>query len=131
MTGRYFNPLARIHINPGTGPVIAEEITESHAMKNMAAFITDVLDAYPDYNDRIAWWINPIEPDEGRWTFIVEITGGAQIEVLMPGAPLDEVRYLAEPNQDPWDYPRLYVDGSSWLWCFAIGQFEPDLRDGG
>jgi hypothetical protein len=30
------------------------------------------------------------------------------------------VRYLGIPGQNIWDFPRLFVDGSSWVWKFAI-----------
>lgn len=37
----------------------------------------------------------------------------------MPGWPLGQVRW--QPDADAWQFPRLYVDGGSWLWGFAVG----------
>ncbi len=45
----------------------------------------------------------------------------------MPGIPLSEVRYVKGLNA--WLFPRLYVDGSSWLWEFAINMARGDLAD--
>jgi len=38
----------------------------------------------------------------------------------MPGLPLDRVRYIGAPEQNAWRFPRLFVDGNSWLWEFAL-----------
>ena len=40
--------------------------------------------------------------------------------VEMPGLPLEQVRYMGHEGQNARDYPRLYVDGASWLWEFAV-----------
>jgi len=37
----------------------------------------------------------------------------------MPGLPLDLVRYTGENGQNIWNFPRLYLDDSSWVWKFA------------
>jgi hypothetical protein len=46
----------------------------------------------------------------------------------MPGCELEKVR-----TSKPWYSPRLYVDGSSWLWGFAIGfiSFDEKQTEGG
>jgi hypothetical protein len=51
-------------------------------------------------------------------------TGKDQRTVLieMPGLPLDEVRYVDDDEQNIWDFPRLYVDGGSVVWCYAVKQ---------
>jgi hypothetical protein len=33
---------------------------------------------------------------------------------------LEKVRYLDSENQDIFNFPRLYVDGSSWVWKYAL-----------
>jgi hypothetical protein len=54
---------------------------------------------------------------------------GNKAEVLMPGLLLSQVRYTGDGYQNIWDYPRLYVDGDSWVWKYAIevilGQLAP------
>ncbi|MET9402659.1 hypothetical protein [Kitasatospora sp. NPDC002965] len=43
----------------------------------------------------------------------------------MPGLSLDQVRWMNEPDQNIWNYPRLFVDGSSWVWWYALGICGP------
>ncbi len=38
----------------------------------------------------------------------------------MPGFPLDRVRYIEGEKRSILDFPRLYVDGSSWIWYIGI-----------
>ena len=38
----------------------------------------------------------------------------------MPGLPLEQVRYLGLDGQNAYDYQRLDIDHSSWLWKFAV-----------
>jgi len=60
---------------------------------------------------------------EGYFAFLVHI-GGDPVPVLMPGRPLREIRFTGAPGQDAWTTPRLYVDGSSWLWKYAASQLR-------
>ena len=41
--------------------------------------------------------------------------------VFMPGFPVECVRFTGQDDQDIWRFPRLYVDGCSWVWKFAVG----------
>ncbi|MFF9084391.1 hypothetical protein ACF1BR_32365 [Streptomyces rubiginosohelvolus] len=108
-----------VSVNPGSGP--AEEATEQQAAENIQAFIADLtkeqglavasIDRTPlaDYG-------------KGRFAFDLGITDGRHIEIQMPGAPVERIR-------DGWT--RLYVDGSSWDWEFALRQCQaPDRGDG-
>jgi hypothetical protein len=100
-------------INPGTGPVL--ESSEDHASENIKHFITDncvnnvncVRIAKHDYGD-------------GRYAFLLWKDNICH-EIQMPGIPLEKVRYMKNEGQNIWDFPRLYVDGSSWVWCYALG----------
>ena len=56
---------------------------------------------------------------DGRYPFRVIVDGASHL-VEMPGIPLAETEYHSGTGQDPWDFPRLFVDGSSWLWSFAL-----------
>jgi hypothetical protein len=121
-------------INPGAGPVAAA--TRENAAENMRQFAEDctaIYDLLPNglFSDdpstkrtttSFADLPDEHEPD-GRFTFSLtrKDCKGRDIvhKILMPGLPLDDVRYLGEP-QDIWDYPRLYVDRSSWVWKYAV-----------
>ena len=47
----------------------------------------------------------------------------------MPGIPTERVRYLGDPGQNIWDYPRLYVNGESGVWSIALGISGPEDDD--
>jgi hypothetical protein len=117
-----------IVINPGSGPVQGD-CTIDNASTNIAAFVRDLIEA--GYGEVSA--VPGVKSDDydrwyaGRWPFVVTVDGWAQ-EVDMPGLPLDGVRYVGTDDQNIWDFPRLYVDGSSWVWEFALTQFRPDHR---
>ena len=101
-------------INPGTEPIATA--TEQNAVLNMAQFVEDSLCA-------TRFLRNPDKDyGDGRFAFDVffDDAPGQAIEVQMPGLPLDNVRYLGKKGQNIWNYPRLYVDGSSWGWCYAL-----------
>lgn len=108
-------------INPGAGPVSGS--TLDHAYANMERLLADAgmkggefhRDCDPDN-----------ESDDGRFVFLVNI-GDEKVSVAMPGIPLRRVRYMGRKYQNAWDFPRLYVDGDSWLWKFAAST----LRDWG
>jgi hypothetical protein len=114
-------------VNSGSGPV--EDATEDNAIANIAAFASDVAAAHK--LERIAETRKPSADDgDGRYTFTIELrdasTGRSHsFEVQMPGLPLDEVNYGARSGDSAWEFPRLYVDGSSWLWQFAIEACKP------
>lgn len=108
--------MTNIVINPGSGAVSGA--TEENAIENMKHFLVDCniganykFARFPEYDQ-----------DDGRFSFMVYESGGIRgihHWVDMPGLPLDKVRYMGT-DQNPWHYPRLYVDGSSWLWSFAL-----------
>lgn len=101
----------QVVINPGSGPVVNATLDEAKA--NIQRFITDLAIDAPVRAVRL-----PEEDERGRFGFLLWWENHCTA-ILIPGIPLDRVRFLGTP-QDPWDYPRLYVDGSSWLWCFAL-----------
>lgn len=119
MDNRKLNPQIRtqagtIFINPGTGSV--EGATEKNARANMKQFMKDCdsslhwhcrRDKRADYGD-------------GRFAFKLycDEFEGKKVEIQMPGWELERVRYMGN-GQNPFQFPRLYVDGSSWLWEFA------------
>lgn len=106
-----------LFINPGTGPVEGADCASARV--NIQAFIRDLgLDgvscrrhARRDYGN-------------GRFCFRL-YKNGRRCEVQMPGLPLEQVRF--QGGLDPWQFPRLYVEGSSWLWTFAVSSARDDL----
>lgn len=107
-----------VAINPGSGPTrgLARE-----ARRNIGAFCRDL--AMPAPRVSIA---GGERSEDGRYTFTIS-RGIRSTVVDMVGLPLDQVRYVEGCN--PWNFPRLYVDGSSWLWEFAINMARSDLLD--
>lgn len=98
-------------INPGSGPV--HNSNEEHAEANIRAFVDDL-------GIQGAGIQRTCESDSrGRFGFVLELKD-KRVEIEMPGIPLENVRYLGLPEQDIWNFPRLYVDGSSWVWMFAL-----------
>jgi hypothetical protein len=105
---------AVVHVNPGTGPVVGATVEDARA--NVDALLRDAgVDPTSVEVDR-----DPAYDDGGRFSFVVH---GAvrDCEVDMPGLPLDRVRFTGAPDQDIWQFPRMYVDGGSWVWKYAVG----------
>lgn len=102
---------SNVFINPGSGPVA--NATYANAEANIQHYLTDMGVQGLDYR------LLDDTPDYGRYRFI--IYRGTRCHIVdMPGLSLDQVRYVQQEHQNPWDFPRLYVDDSSWLWCFGM-----------
>mgnify|MGYP001559567311 CR=1 FL=1 len=108
--------MTQIIINPGSGPV--EGATLENAIENMKHYLTDC-GLEKDFR-----FVHLADKDEdGRFHFIVfedDWNRGIHHFIDMPGLPLDKVRYVQAKGQNIWNYPRLYIDGSSWVWCFSM-----------
>ena len=104
-----------IFINPGSGPVAGA--SEASARANLEKFIEDLKEkgcrAEPNPHADFK------ADGQGRWETSI-IVEGEEVEIDMPGLPLEKVRWLSEESGSIWDFPRLYVDGSSWIWKFAL-----------
>lgn len=111
-------------INPGTGPVgganlgNAEHVIQVFAGEVAARFGDPVRISRADH----------LDDDKGRFGFTLSGEKIGTHEVEMPGLPLERVRWVDEPDQNIWHYPRLYVDGESWVWLYAVNQcgFDED-----
>lgn len=103
-----------VDINPGTGPVAAA--TLDYAQAAMEQFVADLRSAGHTVTD---WPLASPHDDGGRWQFRLTVDAGTH-DVDMPGLPLEQLRYLADPGQDAFRFVRLYVDGNSWLWTHAL-----------
>lgn len=101
----------QVVINPGSESV--DHATLDDATANIKRFITDL-----EIDDPVRVVRLPEEDERGRFGFLLWWENCCTT-IQMPGLPLDRVRYVNRA-QNPWEYPRLYVDGSSWLWCFAL-----------
>lgn len=113
-------------INPGSGPV-EERHSPEGAARNMDQLAADLAERTGQSST-----VEPMMHGHGggRYLFTLK-TGEIEHEVEMPGIALEAVRYLGrEHGQDPWDFPRLYVDGSSWLWAFALDVLEGEVAKG-
>ena len=110
----------KVIINPGSGPISGTR--EGSAIKNIKHFILDC------GFKGIEFARTPEYDDDGRYSFILWM-GQRCHTVDMPGLPLDKVRYMDEEDQNIWDYPRVYVDGSSWVWKFAILDSKEDWKE--
>lgn len=98
-------------INPGTGPCIDTE--EKNAIKNIKKFINDCEVKGLRWKRK-----KKLDYGEGRYAFIIKAKK-AKWEIQMPGLKLERVRYMNEPGQNIWHYPRLYVNGNSYVWYYA------------
>ena len=118
-------------INPGTGPVA--NATEQAAYENVIALVKDALGesmALGPSGDtaRIARDLSLGEgTDEGgRFSYVVTL-GDRTCAIDMPGIALERVRYTGADGQNIWHFPRLYVDGSSWVWMYAVEMLREAL----
>lgn len=104
-------------INPGSGPV-DRKVSWDNAYENIKAYIADC-----EIPMRIVR--SEHEDDEGRYLFILRNDEyDYQTEVEMPGVPLEAVRYVEGDKRNILDFPRLYVDGSSWIWYIGTVKRE-------
>ncbi|MGV8910155.1 MAG: hypothetical protein ACOH1Y_14335 [Propionicimonas sp.] len=112
-----------ITINPGAGPVTSATIGNARA--NMEQFLADIV--AQGGAAQVASYMLHDDGDTagGGFTYLV-IADGIEYEVEMPGLPLALVKYGAGPGQRQFNFPRLHVDGNSWLWPSAVNACGPD-----
>jgi len=117
-----------IFINPGSGPV--RGATRENADANIARFALDLMATGRAKTVRMLDGINSSQVPErdGRWIYQIAADGETH-EIEMPGLPIEQVRFVDRPEQNIWDFPRLYVDGSSWVWMYALSSTMNDDED--
>lgn len=109
-------------VNPGVGPI--HNTSHALACANIVQLIEDVYVLRCQIGDRsqkfsVITYASTDQEYNGRYRF--DLTAGDRtVDVDMPGLALDEVRFLGREDQNVWDFPRLYVEGNSWVWRFAI-----------
>jgi hypothetical protein len=116
-------------INPGSGPV--EEASLDCAAENIKVYAEDIA----KHHDLVVKDIfrQEEEDDRGRFAFAIDVEKGAlkrRLLVDMPGLPVEKVRYVGRPEQDIWEFPRLVIDGSTWVWEFAVKVARVERDDG-
>lgn len=104
--------MIKVVINPGSGPVQRGSRDVSKA--NIEKFIEDL--------GVTGTYVFLRECPDGRHDYKVFAKDESH-EVSMPAIPLENVRYVGSEGQNIWDFPRLYIDGSSWIWCYALNVF--------
>lgn len=120
-----------IIVNPGAGP-IDEPASPEAAAHNVDALLDDLralgytataeplIGTLADTEEALAMGGTRYSTThDGRFPFRVTVNGYRHL-VEMPGLALERVRFLGEPDQDVFAFPRLFVDGSSWLWRYAV-----------
>jgi hypothetical protein len=110
-------------INPGSGPVPRANVRSAianmkHWCKEAGPLYTFVRDEkLEDGDGRFGFRVTHMRPEKRRPSKrLVE----CKHTVLMPGLPIARVRYAREAGQNIWDFPRLYLDGNSWVWCWSF-----------
>lgn len=106
-------------VNPGSGGV--DDSDETNAITNIKHFITDC-------NVSGINFVRIPESDygDGRYAFLLWKDTRCHI-IQMPGISLEKVRFIGK-ELNPYDFPRLYVDDSSYLWEFAL-LTEEDFKE--
>ncbi len=102
---------AASNLNPGAGDVIGET-THQAALENLEQLLEEAGGELVSIEDRL--------DHTGRLHARAIGPAGALHAIEMPGLPLAEVRFTREPGQNIWDYPRIFVDGDSWVWFYAV-----------
>jgi hypothetical protein len=102
-----------VFVNPGSGPCADYGRSDKRwAASNMRAFIRDV-------GGEGLSFAYQSPPADGRFTFSLS-RGPHTVQVEIPGLALARVRYMGTEGQNIWHFPRLYIDGDSWVWLYAI-----------
>lgn len=66
-----------------------------------------------------AWLTGTVRHEgDGRWTLRAR-DRHRTVEISMPGCALRHLKDTVRP-----DTPRIYVDGSSWFWRFAVAMLR-------
>jgi len=102
-----------IIINPGT------ETQTKHSEENAVEIAKTISKDLKLPTD--SWKRTPEKDDSGRgwYSFTFKNKHNQTIEVDIPGIDHDTV-----VKGEPWVSPRLYVDGNSWLYGYALGFIE-------
>lgn len=110
-------------IGLGTGVVLGANLEE--AERNINQFVIDLA-----FRADLVEVERRVDHDlDGRFSFTLKYQNN-ECEVDIPGVGLDRVRYINDATQSSLDFPRLYVDGSSWYWKYALNIVRGKLLEG-
>lgn len=102
-----------IFINPGTAP---RPGTLHNAALTIALFADQLRHTVIVHRDEKG-------DSEGFWSYRLQLLHSDRtVAVDVPGIDPD-----ITAKGEPWESPRLYVDGSSWLWGLALGIADDHL----
>lgn len=116
--------------NLGTGAV-PPDATLANAHANIDQFVAEVTEGMQVHK---IW--SQREPDldaNGRFgfTMFASVTEHGDpdvtLEVRMPGLPLEQVNFGAREGDNAFDFPRLYVNGSSWWWSYGVNRAREEI----
>ena len=108
-------------LNPGSEPVANASV--ENASVNMEVFAENVM-AKHGY-DHVYFSRRPSVDDDGRYGYAL-MCDAHVFDIEMPGLPLEQVRWMRLPGQNIWEFPRMYVDGNSWVWLHALNNTAPE-----
>lgn len=120
-------------VNPGAHWNPGERHSPEASAANMAVLVADVLaggavvdswapiigDASETESALTMGGTKYHDHHDGRYPFRVSVNGVSHL-VEMPGLPIEEVRWIDGDDQNLLDFPRIFIDGSSWIWLIGV-----------
>lgn len=103
-------------INPGTEA--REDTSEQNALVVAKHIASEFKKDFPDLQLRR----DTTSDDEDGWYGFKLVSGGTTVDIAVPGDNPEEVM-----QSTPFTSRRLYVDGSSWLFGYAMGIIADSL----
>jgi hypothetical protein len=127
--------------NIGASP-IEEDVSPEAALVNMYEFVADLVAAGAivsglepiigegsDIEESLQMGGTRYSPThDGRFPFRLTVNGHKNL-VEMPGLALELVRYTSADGQSICDYPRLYLNGGSWVWSIGVSLLAKTEQD--
>lgn len=104
-------------LNPGSGAI--PNTTEAQAVANMQQFVADL--GFGQFERHL----DVADGKGGRYSFRLQHQH-QQVELAMPGCPLDNVR--PEHSDQMSSCYRLYLNGCSWYWAIALDLAQAKLK---
>jgi hypothetical protein len=112
--------------DPAANPVRAAG-SRAGAIANVSQFVDDLI---ADGRREVFVVNSSDERDnltaDGRYGFDLAVDGRRFI-VVMPGLPLERVRYVNGPGQDIFAFPQVDISGRSWAWMYALRAVVSEL----
>ena len=127
--------------NVGAGPVLEPGTREAAAVnakvladdlraRGLEVQVRPLTDPTPDQEAVLMGGTRYTEVHDGRYPFCLQVrnrdrdTHEAVVEI--PALPINEIRPTGDDKTRMVRMPRLFVDGSSWWWPFAVDVIARD-----